>query len=228
MAAPALTLHESLMLLALDDRSGTVVGGTLYSYAVGGAVLAELILAGRVAADERRKKTYAEVVDRRPVGDPLAAEWLAQMAEAKRPRTLQDWVGRIAMTKDLKHRLALQLCRRGILRATEEEVLWIFSKKIYPQLDPGPERALLREVEDAVFGDAEVEPRTAVLVALADASGILKALLDKKRLKERKERLTAIAEGQACAKAAKEAIAAMQAAVMVATMVPAMVVVTAR
>ena len=39
-----LTLHEEILLLALRDEEGTIASGTNYSYALGGAILAELIL----------------------------------------------------------------------------------------------------------------------------------------------------------------------------------------
>lgn len=225
MSRPRLFLHEELMLLALKDREGTVISGTTYTYALGGAVLAELLMAGRVKVGEG-KKPRVEVLDATPPGDPLLDEWLESMAGAKKPRTPSDWVGRIAGTKDLKHRVATGLCRRGILRAKEEEVLWIFTRKVYPELDPGPEREIVQRLESALFEEGEVDPRTAVLVAVAQAGGILTALYGRKRMKDRKDRLRQITEGEVSGKATREAVEAMQAAVLVATIVPSVVAAT--
>lgn len=132
---------------------------------------------------------------------------------------MQDWVTIVANMKQLKHRVAKQLCRRGILRADEDKVLLIFTRKIYPELDPGPERELMGRLESVIFEGVEPDPRTAVLIALADHSGVLRAVFDKKRLKAHKERLENISDGSSTAQATKAAIEAMQAAVMVATMV---------
>ena len=44
----ALFLHEEVMLLALRDKEGTIASGSMYQYAIGGAVLAELLLHDRV------------------------------------------------------------------------------------------------------------------------------------------------------------------------------------
>ena len=55
MADP-LYLQEEIMLLTLRDKEGTIASGTNYQYAIGGAVLAELLLRNRVTVDEEKKK----------------------------------------------------------------------------------------------------------------------------------------------------------------------------
>jgi hypothetical protein len=39
-----LFLYEEIMLLALRDEEGTIASGTMYKYAIGAAVLSELLL----------------------------------------------------------------------------------------------------------------------------------------------------------------------------------------
>ncbi len=219
-----LHLHEELMLLALRDREGTIASGTMYTHAVGGAVLAELLMSGRLAAEGEGRKTRIRVIDRTPLGDELLDEWLGTISEREKPRRLSDWVGRVAGTKDLKHRIALGLARRGILRTDEDKVLWIFTRKIYPEVDPGPERELKGRIEEAIFGEAQsVDPGTAVLIALAHHGGILKAVFDTKALKRHADDIERIISGERVGEATREAIQAMQAAVMAATIVPAVV-----
>lgn len=221
-----LFLHEELTLLALRDRAGTFVSGTQYPYAVGGAVLAELLMARRIGRTVHRGKRRIEVIDSAPTGDPLLDQWIEKMSASRKPRSMKEWVGKIGEIGRLKHRVAVQLCRRGILRNEEDKVLGIFSRQTYPEVNPEPERRLLDRLEAAIFSDGDVDPRTAVLVALANAGGILRVVFDKRRLKERKERIAAISEGQMTAEAAKEAIEAMQAAVMVAVILPTFIATT--
>ena len=57
-----------------------------------------------------------------------------------------------------------------------------------------------------------------VLVSLANNAEILKVVFDKKELRRRKQRIEQIVNGEIMGRAAKEAIEAMQAAVMVAVM----------
>ena len=227
MRGRRLSLHEEIMLLALRDEEGTVVGGTHYSFALGGAILAELLLQERVKVDDSRRKKLLTVKSAKPIGEPLLDECLEKVRSAKRRASLQTWVGRFAGIKQLRHRVALALCERGILRADEDTVLLIFKRKVYPEVDPKPERELIERLRQAVFTYTnELDSHTVVLAALANGSGILKVVFDKKKLKARKKRLEQLTKGNVAGKATKEAIEAMQAAV-VAAMVATTVATTA-
>lgn len=219
----ALFLYEEIMLLALRDKKGTIVSGAMYRHAIGGAILAELLMSGRIGVDESRKnKKITEIINTTPMGDPIIDEVLEKMRKAKRRAALQTWVARISGLKNLKHRTAEQLCRRGILRADEDKVLLIFKRKIYPELDPGPEKNLIGRLHDAIFTDKkDVDPRTVVLISLANSTGLLKANFDKKKLKSRKQRIKQIVNGEISGKATRDAIQAMHAAVMVTVIMPA-------
>jgi hypothetical protein len=217
-----LFLHEEVMLLALHDDKGTICSEN-YPYAIGGAILAELLLAGRLRVDEEGKKRFVGVRANQPLGDPVIDDCLAKVAQAKRRATIQTWVGRFGNLRDLKHRVAQRLCKRGILRADEDKVLWIFTRKIYPQIDPAPERELVERLRKAIFTDAKgVDPHTVVMVSLAHVAGLLRLVFDRKELKGRKDHIRKLVDGELTGKATKETIAAMQAAVMVAVLFPAM------
>jgi Golgi phosphoprotein 3 len=220
-----LFLHEEILLLALRDEEGTIAsGGTMYQYAIGAALLAELLLSKRIEVEESGRKKLVNLVSSTPLGEPLIDECLEKVISAKRRAVLQTWVSRFASIKNLKHRTAQQLCRRGILRANEDKVLLLFTRKIYPEINPGPERELIRRLEYAIFTDTrDIDPRTVVLLSLASSTGLLKVAFDKKKLKGRKARIKQIVNGEITGKAATEAI---QAAVMVAVIMPAMMTTT--
>ena len=210
------------MLLALRNEKGTFAGGTMYAQAAGGAILAELILRGRITTVSEGRSTYAVVVDPSSVGDPVLDECLAKMHAAKRRKKLQTWVQQCADLKNLKHRVAAGLADKGILRADEEQILVLFSRRIYPELDPTAERAIVARLREAIAADDQpVAPRTAVLTALAHHSGLLKETFDRQTLKARRARIDAIVKGDAIGKATKEAIQAVQAALMMVVIMPA-------
>ncbi len=218
----SLFLHEEVMLLALRDEEGTIASGTMYQYAIGAAILAELLLNQRIALDETRKKKLVNLISSTPLGEPLIDQCLEKIGNAKRRASLQTWVSRFAGVKNLKHRVAQGLCERGILRASEDTILLLFTRKIYPEINPEPERRLIERLRQAIFTDSrDVDPRTVVLVSLANSTGLLKVVFDKKELKGRKARIEEIINGEITGKAAKEAIQAMQAAVMVCCIMPA-------
>jgi hypothetical protein len=226
MTDPNLHLHEEILLLALDDEKGTIGMGSLWNQAAGGAMVAELMLAGRVTVGDQKKGTLT-VVDPTPVGDPLLDQALAEIADREKPRKGSDWVQHFAGWKKLHHRIAGELVRKRVLREEEGKVLWIFDTVHYPERDGRHEREVIRRLREAIFTDGDdVTPRTMVLVTLADAAGLLGEVFDKKQLKGRKERLKAIREGEAAGQMTRDAIEAVQTAMMVAAVVPTMVVAT--
>jgi hypothetical protein len=176
MAKPGtrLYLHEELLLLALKDAKGTIESrAAMYQYALGGAILAELLLDGRIVVGEDKKK-LVDFVHGPLLREPLLDECLDLIGSAKRRRRATDWVRRFARIKDLKHRVAQSLCRRGILHASEDKVLWLFTRRIYPERDPVPEQRIVERLSQVIFGDElEVDARDAILLALASGTGML-------------------------------------------------------
>lgn len=224
-----LFLHEEIMLLALKDEKGTVESGAHYTHAIAGAMIAELLLDERIRIERpKKKKNLVVVSSKTQLGNPLIDDCLQRIDSAKKPRRIEDWVGKIACTKNLKHRVAEQLCSRGILKVDQDKVLLIFTRTIYPEVDPRPESEIIERMRRAIFTEqADVDPRTAILISLARAADLLKYTFDKRKLKERKARIEAIANGDLVGQATKEAIQAMQAAVMVAVIIPSVVAATA-
>jgi hypothetical protein len=190
---------------------------------MGGAILAELLLLGRIQVQKDKKRQFAIVSSTRPTGNTLLDECLGRIVESKKRQQLKTWVSRFSKIKKLKRRAAVQLCRKGILRETEDRVLFIFKRTTFPELDPLPERALVERLRRAIFTETnQVEPRTTVLVALAFHSDLLKNAFGKKALKPRKKRIESLISREVVGDATKEAVQAVEAAaalivIMVAT-----------
>jgi Golgi phosphoprotein 3 len=217
-----LFLYEEIMLLALRDEQGTIATG-FPEQVVAGAILAELLLEGRIAVEDTRKK-LVNVLDSKPTGDPIIDECLEKMSTAKRRASLQTWVSRLAGTKNLRHKAAQQLCDRRILRADEDKILFVFKRRIYPEIDPMPEKKIIDRLRDAIYNDhAKLDPRTVVLISLANGSDMLRQTFGRKEIKARKKRIEQIENGELTGKATKEVIAACQTALIVAAIMPAMI-----
>lgn len=215
--ARVLRLHHELLLLALHDRKGTLAFGQMIHLGLGGAILTELLLEGRVRIVEeggRRKKEFVEVVDRRRLHDSALDAALEKLASAKRRATPANTVSRIGQVKELRHLVARDLCRKGVLRETEQEILLLFRRRVYPTVDPSPERALVDRVRRALSGDAAPDERTAALIALADATSALGAIFDRKERKALKDRIRAVKDADVGSRAARKAVEAATAAVV--------------
>lgn len=224
---PELWLHEEVLLLALKDEKGTP-HSSMYTIGMGGAILAELLLDERFVLEEKprnkplkpgKKPSYLVAIDNpKPLADPILDECLHRVVTSKKPRSPQDWVTRFGQLKDLRRRVAVGLCRKGILREREDRILVLFRRTAYPTLDGAAERRVVDRLQEAVVGDSmDLEARTAVLVALANGTGILKHVLGKDVVKQRKDRLKEIGEGDIVGEATKAAVEAAQAAIIAAT-----------
>ncbi|MBD3161358.1 MAG: hypothetical protein GF346_04070 [Candidatus Eisenbacteria bacterium] len=215
-----LRLHEEILLLALKDREGTFFMKT-FNPALGGALVAELLLAERIAVPDENKK-LVDLVSAEPLGVEILDECLERIRTAKRRAKLDAWVRRFGNISRLRHRIAAALCKEGILHEDEEQILLFFRRKTYPQVDPRPERVIVDRMRAAIFSDThEIEPRTMILIALAKSADLLSVPFEKWQPDERKDRIERIAKGEMVGQAAEAATKAAQTAAFVATILPA-------
>lgn len=219
-----LFLHEEVLLLALKDKKGTIYSALNYHFILAGAILAELFLKGRIEIEKERKKSYIRLVNSKLVADPVIDDCIAKLKKAKRRQQAVTWISRFSGVKNMKNRIAKQLCRKGILKAEEDKVLLIFKRKLYPEINHKPEKEIMARLTKAIFTDTnELDTRTILLVAIGSKSNLLKTLFDNKELKHRKKRIEQICSGDVIGKATSEAIQAMQAAIIAACVVPVVV-----
>jgi hypothetical protein len=215
-----LYLHEEFLLLGLCEDSGTVTTSESIEYPLAAALLTELMLQKRIALSDDGEKRV-RVTDITPLNEPLLDEALRRIRERQKSDSISAWVERLAGLKDIMHRTARQLCVRGILRADEDKVLKLFTRKIYPEINPEPERRIVERMRATIFGESDdIDPRDAVLIALARQTHLLDKKFDKEDLKSRKERIEQITEGSLTAGAAKEVVDATNTVILVAVMIP--------
>jgi len=216
-----LHIYEEILLLALRDKKGSTHFGVNYQFAMAGAIVAELLLDKKIEIEKVKKKKFVKLVDGTLSGDDILDETLQKLQTAKRRQRVEAWVSRLANIRRIKHRAAENLCKKRILKMEEDKVLMIFRRKLYPEINPKPEKQILNKMFDAIFTEKRnIDPHTLVLISICHSTGMLKPLFDKKKLRERKSKIKEIVNGNLVGKATKEAVEAMQAAVMVATIIP--------
>ena len=215
-----LFLYEELMLLAIKDEEGTFEG-TFLEHVISAAILAELLMQNRIVVGDDKKK-IVELKSSDALGDPIVDECLEKITQLEKALDLKGWIYKFARIKELRHRIARQLCDRGILRADEDKVLWIFTRKIYPETNHEPEQNIINRLKQAIFSEeSDIDPRTVVLISLAKNANVLHRPFEKAEFKQRKKRIEQIINGEVTGKAAQEVIAACQTAIMVAAIIPA-------
>jgi hypothetical protein len=215
-------LAEDLLLLLTDDDSGKLAASsTEVDVALGGALLVELTLMHRVdvaGSDERVRAGRLVVRDPGPTGDGLLDEALTVVGqkEGKKPQNVVARLGKRARV-----RLYERLVAGGVLRAADDRILGIFPTHRWPSKDAAHESTVRAGLVTALREGATSEARTGALVSLLLAlKAVHKAVdpgsvgLSKKELNANAKR---IAEGEWAAKAVRQAIDSMNAAVIAAT-----------
>jgi hypothetical protein len=199
------TLAEDFLLIALDDEKGTVSlqGPNAMQYALGGALLMDLALLGRI--DSIDKKIVVE--DSSSTGDEVLDTSLESIRAASKPRDAKHWVKQLGGRKGLPELLARRLVARGILREQEHTFMWIFRDERFPTNDPGQESAIRDRIRAVVLDGAEPDTRTLLLLSLVHASNLTDCLFPKEERIQASRCIKELVEGEQFGKAVGGAIA---------------------
>ena len=184
-----LTLHEQVLLLALTDRDGSLLDETRFDVALGGAILAELLLHGYAELEPGEGHPLVTPIRRKRTGDPALDEALVEIHTATRRTSPDRWVRRFAESRELHLKVARQLCRKDALDEHEGRVRLVFRRTVYVDLDPDVRERVLDRIRTAVFEEDPTDLRTAVLAPLADAGELLTAVFGEERINGQREGL---------------------------------------
>lgn len=207
-----MTLAEDLMLLALHEERGRPLVSQMYvECGLVGAVLAELLIAGRIALTGR-KGDEVVVLDPTPLGTPEEDAALARMI-GERPRRVQWWVNKLK--PQLRQRTLARLVAWGVLREDRSHVLGFIPVTRHPEANPIPERELRARLWSALMG-APVGVRDATLLALVQACRMNRAVFPQLDRREFKRRVEALQAGGEIAEAVRRAIQQLEAAMIAA------------
>ena len=199
---PRPSLPEEVFLLACRDDG--LISGRHLRYALGGAILAELMVQGRLGVSGSGRKARVIVLDSSATGWALLDRWLEMICGSK-PRRPSTWVAAFS-TRKLKHEVAEFLCRRGLVRVRAVRVLFFFRRRAYSLTDRGPRREILERLWGAISTPGNVDSRTACLAAVADGGKLLKAVFGEKRIQPHKARIKQITEDDPIGAAVQQAV----------------------
>ncbi len=168
-------LAEELLLLGLDPVKGTVVNDARQELVVGlaGALVGELALSGLVDLSGKRFIAVGS-----PPGDPLLAAAHQALAQSTGRRAAAQLRGLDKGIGGVWSRLVDGLADRGVLGRRRDRWSWFtwFPVTRHPVLQPPVREEVLERVKAAAAGEGEIEPRTAVVLALAGPSRLLEVV----------------------------------------------------
>jgi hypothetical protein len=186
-----LTYAEEILLLALDDRTGLLrpLPDHALRYALTGALLLELAIAGRIDTD----LDGLYVIDASPTDEPLLDDLLQRLNRSDVPRTTTDWLNQLAWDlQDLSGTLLDRLVEKGLLRMDDRRILWVFGARRYPLQDDQEIREVSSRLRDLITSDAIPDPDDAALIALVEACQLWDALFTEDELMRLRPRIEAL------------------------------------
>lgn len=188
-----LTCAEELLLLAHDEESGQFANlqDLLMNTALAGAVLMDLALLNRLDTD----LSSLVVLDRSPTGEKLLDFALTSVATLPAKTTTLDGLDVLRKQGDELERLAIaRLIERKILKEVEGRILWVFESRRYPLIDGKELREVKRRIADLLLSDDIPDPRDIVIIALAQACGLLGRVFSDSELRSAEKRIDQLAK----------------------------------
>ena len=208
-----ITLPEQLLLLALHDEKGTILStaATSIRYGLSGAVLMELALRKKVEIHNKK----IVLVDDSYTGDNVLDEAIALIKNLGKDKNAEYWVNKLSSKIKIQEVMLKRLVDKGILKAEEHKILWIFDSPHYPMKDSGEESEIRERIRRVVLHKDIAETRMLVLIGLVNACRITNEIFSKEERKDAKKRIKEIIENDLIAEAVADTVAAVEAALMV-------------
>lgn len=205
-----MSIAEDFLLLTTDPVSGKSVVGSMESDAVfGGAILVDLVTAGRLALDGEGRKARVVVADQSAVDDPVVQEAFDRVRQRGR-QSPQNTVTRLG--KRAQKNLYAALTTKGALSPRDEKALGIFALTRHDVVDSARRDDLLNRVRASLLHDQPADAETGPLVGLLSAADLTKRFVDKPDRKRAKARAKVVAEGDWASEGVRKAIQAAQGA----------------
>jgi hypothetical protein len=201
-------LAAELFLVSCHKVTGRArIATTHLDLGLGGALLLELVLRGRVELID----DHVVVVDRSSSGDPLLDGALAAVADDARPRSPDHWIRHLA--RGTRAAVKRRLVASGILEEVDDHrVLGLFPVHHTHQADGRLEHEPVERLHDAVVLGRPPDRETAALVSLALAVGLEQCLFPRSDRRAVRHRMEEIAEGEWVGVAVRHSIDAQDAA----------------
>jgi hypothetical protein len=172
-------------------------------YALAGAVLFDLAIAGRIDTDA----TSIRVTSHAPTGNAIQDRVLAELSKQPGPRSVRDFVEEVFRQRtDLEGEALRQLTERGIIRHEKTKLLWVIDRERFPLVEGKPQQLVTARLAQAILGDEIPDMRDIMLVSLAHACGLLGVVLAPAQLEARADWIEKLSRIETISRSVGEAI----------------------
>lgn len=200
-----LTLAEELLLIALDDETGSLINLPPFwlDTALAASILMELCLVGRLDTDPER----VVVLDATPTGSPILDEVLALIVADRGTQPSGQWIRRVGTRgPELREQVIAGLVARGVLQSVEKRLLWVFKTRVYPPTSGLEEREVRSRLMTLLNNTEIPDAREALLIGLLSATGIMGRLLSESEAARLQPRIDQIARLEEISRSLDESV----------------------
>jgi hypothetical protein len=214
-------IAEELFLLLRRDDGKPESASAQRGYGLAAAVITDLVLAERVTLSDDKDPRMTVLVPG-PPGHPVLDAAMARL-EQRDGKKLSSLVTDRKLA--LERPVATALVEAGVIRIEEKRALGLVPER-YPVLEPEPERRVREQLRTVLMG-GEPRPEDATLLAILQGLGVAGKVLEAEKgtlgRRDLKRRIEEVSKEVKAGEAVKKAVDAMNAALITAAIVPAVV-----
>ena len=214
-------IAEELFLLLRRDDGKPESASAQRGYGLAAAVITDLVLAEKVTLSDDKDPRMTVLVPG-PPGHPVLDAAMARL-EQRDGKKLSSLVTDRKLA--LEHPVARALADAGVIRIEEKRALGLVPER-YPVLEPEPERRVREQLRTVLMG-GEPRPQDATLLAILQGLGVAGKVLEAEKgtlgRGDLKRRIEEVSTEVKAGEAVKKAVDAMNAALITAAIVPAVV-----
>jgi len=138
---------------------------------LGGAILAELALLGKIKANDKHR---LELGDDSPVEDDLLGETLEILKGSEKARKFNYWINHLNQKfQNLPQEIVARLINKEVVMQEEEHLLWVIPSPLKAESNASTKYWLIRRLRGIVLAQEEAQPRDIALLSLIKACGLL-------------------------------------------------------
>jgi len=204
-----LNCAEELILLAIEDKTNTFykITNINFNVALIGALLMDLALRKRIDVDMEG----INILSTEKTGDKFLDTVLENLMNSETGNEPANLVAQLYNSMGhLKNKLLQDLEDKGILKASQCKVFWLFKQRRYPVIDQKEEEEVLSRIRKTVLTDIEPEPRDLALIALLNICNLMDKIFTQEELEQRHNRLEQLKKMDLISPAVKRIIGEMQ------------------
>lgn len=218
-----LAIYEKMMLLALNDKEGTIPISTNVYIVLGTAIIGELFLNKKIKLVDKK---IIEVIDETEIEDQVLKDSLSLIKGSKK-KDLTYCYNLIVNQKNFYDNIAIKLCDKGILKTDVKKILLLFKQNVYPEINPEPERKINSKIRNAViYPEGKIDEEMTIIISILKNCSLLNSVFNKDEIKQYKEKIEQICKGELVGELAIEISEAIQAAILLTVIIPATIITT--